>query len=395
MISAVILLIPLTTAITDGEMELLLVHGVWRHGDRSPTTTFPTDPIQEGDWTFGGGGFGQLSPEGMAQHLRFGKLLREFYVDTRFLNRKYSSKEIHIRSTDVNRTIISAMSNMLGMYGQNDNSSQAGVDYPKKEGWPAGYVPIPVHIVDYYTDHIGNPDAECKRKSLLWQMQIYKNETLRAKNKWFTDDLFSNITNVNNQIALYQSGIFNETLMMNNLNIGLEIQKVRGGSLFNEINSRMNAKLDCANRNSSECNWIKALKYYVYSAHDTTVYAFLSVMGIEERVVLPGGYPAYSAGAFVELWMNTTDNQPYFKLLYHKNEKKRSDTLNSITHFIGACGKAAEYCKLNIFRNFAALTKPDEPIETWCNVDPRKSSPPSWTLSTIALIILSSLRLNA
>uniref|UniRef100_A0A0K0DQA9 acid phosphatase n=1 Tax=Angiostrongylus cantonensis TaxID=6313 RepID=A0A0K0DQA9_ANGCA len=127
---------------------------VWRHGDRSPTRTFPTDPIQEADWTFGGGGFGQLSPKGMAQHLKFGKLLRKLYVDTGFLSNSYSSREVYIRSTDVNRTIISAMSNMLGMYGQNDGSSHAGVDYPNETGWPVGYVPIPVHVVDFRTDHV-------------------------------------------------------------------------------------------------------------------------------------------------------------------------------------------------------------------------------------------------
>uniref|UniRef100_A0A0K0DQL4 acid phosphatase n=1 Tax=Angiostrongylus cantonensis TaxID=6313 RepID=A0A0K0DQL4_ANGCA len=147
------------------------------------------------------------------------------------------------------------------------------------------------------------------------------------------------------------------TLMMNNLDIGQEIQKVRGGSLFNDINSRMNAKLDCINSASPKCIWIKPLKYYVYSAHDTTVYAFLSVMGIEERVVWPSGFPAYSAGVFIELWMNRTDSQPYFK-------NGLNDTLNPITHFIGACGCTTVYCKLDVFRNFAARTKPDESMET-------------------------------
>ncbi|KAK6049926.1 hypothetical protein COOONC_12565 [Cooperia oncophora] len=46
----------------DSDMELLLVQAIWRHGDRSPTRTFPNDPFQERNWTFGGGGFGQLSP---------------------------------------------------------------------------------------------------------------------------------------------------------------------------------------------------------------------------------------------------------------------------------------------------------------------------------------------
>ncbi|KJH45449.1 histidine acid phosphatase [Dictyocaulus viviparus] len=222
-----------------------LIDPIWRHGDRSPTETFSSDPFQEDVWSFGGGGFGQLSPIGMAQHLSFGKLLRKVYVDTGFLSKKYSSKEIYVRSTDVNRTIISAMSNLLGMYAQNDNSSQAGVDYPNVEGWPRGYVPIPVHTVEYDTDYIGNPDANCERQKILWNMAKTSKELQAFQNRPDVGD---------------------GTLMMASLDIGLEIQKIRGGSLFNDINMRIKTKLDCLNRTIAECKWINDLKYYVYSA---------------------------------------------------------------------------------------------------------------------------------
>ncbi|RCN40282.1 hypothetical protein ANCCAN_13769 [Ancylostoma caninum] len=87
-------------ALKDGEMELLLVQVIWRHGDRSPTLTFQSDPFEEGDWTFGGGGFGQLSPRGMKQHFNFGKQMRRLYVDTKFLGAKYSSKEVTLFTFD-------------------------------------------------------------------------------------------------------------------------------------------------------------------------------------------------------------------------------------------------------------------------------------------------------
>ncbi|VDK61080.1 unnamed protein product [Anisakis simplex] len=32
---------------------------IWRHGDRSPTTTYPKDPNQESAWPLG---WGQLTP---------------------------------------------------------------------------------------------------------------------------------------------------------------------------------------------------------------------------------------------------------------------------------------------------------------------------------------------
>ncbi|KIH64491.1 hypothetical protein ANCDUO_05199, partial [Ancylostoma duodenale] len=62
---------------------------------------------------------------------------------------------IYVRSSDLNRTIISAISNMMGMYGQNDGASIRDVDYPDIPGWPAGYVPVAVHTVNRNTDYVG------------------------------------------------------------------------------------------------------------------------------------------------------------------------------------------------------------------------------------------------
>ncbi|VDO86541.1 unnamed protein product [Haemonchus placei] len=107
----------------------------------------------------------------MKQHLNFGKLLRRIYVDEmKFLSKKYSSKEIYIRSTDRNRTLLSAMSNLLGMYGQNDGNAVRDHDYPSEEGWPIGFVPVPIHTVENHIDYVLNPDADCERQGQLWEM---------------------------------------------------------------------------------------------------------------------------------------------------------------------------------------------------------------------------------
>ncbi|VDM69303.1 unnamed protein product [Strongylus vulgaris] len=129
---------------------------MWRHGDRTPTKTFKNDPIQEANWTMGGSGFGQLTPLGMQQQMKLGKLIRKTYVDDhKFLSPQYSSKEIYVRATDTNRTIVSAMSNMVGMYGQKDFGHKPNVDYPNATAWPAQYVPIAVHTMHKPTDYVG------------------------------------------------------------------------------------------------------------------------------------------------------------------------------------------------------------------------------------------------
>ncbi|KAK6738515.1 hypothetical protein RB195_020550 [Necator americanus] len=308
------------------------------------------------------------------------------------------------------------MSNMLGMYGQDNNASVAGVDYPDEPGWPVGYVPIAIHTVDDDTDYIGNPDAVCPRQDQLWDMaktsdelqefqnrndvlmllanltencgenvtidnlwiiqdalmieQIHANDTLRQVNEWFTDDLYNQMTVINDQVELYQNGNFNGTLMMNGLNIGLELLKLRGGSMINDLYMHMNVKYNCmfsTNANPTDCKWMNGVKYYVYSAHDTTIFAFFSIMGIVEKVIRPRGYPLYSAATFVELWLNHTDNKPYFKLSYHANDV--NVTIYPITAEIEGCN-GNKYCSLDVFSNFAATAKPDKPMDQWCNVNP-------------------------
>ncbi|KAK6011431.1 histidine acid phosphatase, partial [Ostertagia ostertagi] len=218
---------------------------VWRHGDRSPTKTFPTDPFQDGNWTFGGGGFGQLSPIGMKQHMKFGEFLRKTYVDDlKFLGNRYSSKEI-LCSLDRQKSNDNiSYVKYLGMYGQQDNNAIADLDYPSDDGWPKGFVPML------------NPDAPCHRQTWLWNMaktspelqefqtrpdvadllanltrlcgepididnlnvvrdalfieQVHANDTLRKVNTWFSDDLYNKMTTVNDQVQIYQNGIFGE-----------------------------------------------------------------------------------------------------------------------------------------------------------------------------------------
>ncbi|CAJ0605970.1 unnamed protein product [Cylicocyclus nassatus] len=407
-------------------MELKLVQVVWRHGDRSPTLTYKTDPIQEDDWTFGGGGWGQLSPIGMKQHFEFGKQLRKHYVDSGFLSKTYDSKEIYVRSSDYNRTIISAMANLVGMYSYNNSASIKDTDYPDVEGWPQGFIPIAVHTVDRKSDHVLIAHADCNR--MYWLAEMLKNECDEVKNfisrpdvqevfkkasekaggvynertlweihdawkiervhfperlkecDWYSEELYDKMGEINNKLINFDNGVYEHgPVIINGLDMGVEIQKIRGGSLANDINMHMYLKYDCMNRqHEPKCRWIKNLKYYVYSAHDTTVFAFLSAMGIQSKVVFRGGYPDYTSAVFVELYTDINNN-PYFKMLYRESDV--NDTIHSVTHFIPEC-EGKDYCRLDVFNKYAKRAKPDrdmvEAIDLlsnlmfkWCEVDPR------------------------
>jgi hypothetical protein len=90
--------------------------------------------------------------------------------------------------------------------------------------------------------------------------------------------------------------------------------------LLGELIDRMMLKWKCMMMEKEhemerrECAWISRLKYYAYSAHDTTVAALLCTFGDEQRVV-KGGLPRYTASIAVELWQS--GGRPQVKVCLH------------------------------------------------------------------------------
>ncbi|KAK9966012.1 hypothetical protein ABG768_005065 [Culter alburnus] len=120
-------------SLSNGERTLKFVTVLYRHGDRSPLDTYPTDPCKDSDWPQG---FGQLSQEGKKQHYELGQFLKKRYSG--FLSENYNRKEIYIRSVDLDRTLMSAEANLAGMFPP--NSSEEFIPGLK-------WQPIPVHTV--------------------------------------------------------------------------------------------------------------------------------------------------------------------------------------------------------------------------------------------------------
>ncbi|RCN50874.1 hypothetical protein ANCCAN_03092 [Ancylostoma caninum] len=83
-----------------------------------------------------------------------------------------------------------------------------------------------------------------------------------------------------------------------------ELIRLRGGPILRSIMDLMKQKLNCHNNglNDVDCKWMNNLKYYAYSAHDTTVAALLTTFG-DEQEVIRGGLPKYTASVAIELWM--------------------------------------------------------------------------------------------
>jgi acid phosphatase len=93
------------------QAALLSVIETCRHGARAPIDFSQWD---KGYWNEG---MGELTQEGMRQQFLNGAEFRSRYVNsTSNIPGTYNASELYVRSTDVNRTIMSAESQMMGLF---------------------------------------------------------------------------------------------------------------------------------------------------------------------------------------------------------------------------------------------------------------------------------------
>lgn len=88
-------------------------------------------------------GLGEITRKGLEQQYHLGGLIRSRYDG--FLSKHYSPFEIYVRSSDYNRTLVSAQANLLAMYPPEDSEL-----FVKDIRWR----PIPVHTVPKRQDKV-------------------------------------------------------------------------------------------------------------------------------------------------------------------------------------------------------------------------------------------------
>ena len=89
--------------------QLLFAFEVVRHGARAP--------IEDRDIDKFGVAEGMLTPEGMRQRYLLGRYSKERYTKTyELLSEDYDPREIYVQSTNVNRTMQSGYSELMGLY---------------------------------------------------------------------------------------------------------------------------------------------------------------------------------------------------------------------------------------------------------------------------------------
>jgi hypothetical protein len=100
--------------ITIYRCELMMVIEMFRHGARAPIYNY---------WDANTYDFpGELTEVGIKQLYLLGYQLRKEYIENlNFLSETYNPKEIYVRSTDYNRTLMSAQAHLLGLFSSNKN----------------------------------------------------------------------------------------------------------------------------------------------------------------------------------------------------------------------------------------------------------------------------------
>nr|XP_033785881.1 prostatic acid phosphatase isoform X2 [Geotrypetes seraphini] len=309
----------LSTAARRLKFVLLL----FRHGDRSPIEAYPNDPYKEDAWPQG---FEQLSQIGMQQHYDLGTYLRQRYSG--FLNDSYNRHEVYVRSTDFDRTLMSAQANLAALFPPAD-----------KEIWKPSlkWQPIPVHTTPLSQEQLlVLPYVNCPRfnelqqdtmaskefKSLLEPYQDFiKNlsqetgysvaaltggklwavyDTLLCEDKhnftlpnWVTPDVRTKLQKLSEFIFLSMFGLSNQ----------VEKSKLQGGVLVKTILKNITDATTPSNLQ----------KLIIYSAHDSTIGALQMALGVSD-----GNLPPYAACHFFEL--HQEENGQYSIEMFYRND---------------------------------------------------------------------------
>ncbi|RWS27799.1 lysosomal acid phosphatase-like protein 3 [Leptotrombidium deliense] len=302
-------LLLLTTISLKVESRLETVIVIHRHGDRTPTSSFPNDPYS--DDSYWEDGWGQLTKQGKRRMFSVGEYLRERYDG--FLTN--NPREVEAQSSEKPRVVESLLSILAGLY-------------PPKGRWiwnkDLSWQPIAIAVREAKVDgfltastcpNLNNEMSRIynstemkqlvnKHERLVKQVEQYAGVStphdakeamsgMRIQRQlghpqpdWFTDDVEDEMKDFHGHFFDLESKT-------------KTTQKLKAGLIFKEIITILNKKKDI----------YKNKKIFFLSTHDTKLAAILNALQVFNK--LP---PPFGSAMLIEL--HSASNSHFVKSFY-------------------------------------------------------------------------------
>ena len=342
----------------DEEIYFALTH--FRHGINSPLfLNKENKDIFGNEWKDGPG---ELTLNGVKQHYLIGLRNKNRY--RHLLNYEYKSKEILVYSTNLNRTIMSAQSQLLGMYNQIHYDFQIikgenKIPYDlSKITYNENFNYYPVPINTYEEKRINNKIKMIKVLDYVWPRKCKKNLDKINKNLNNETLIKSIVTNITDKYL--NESMKTKSLKQNyrNVNIFCEaiisnyyekktiekfkdnIEKVEKDCEDFEYYKRRDIEQNYYAKDSGTITmsllidnilyWMKYRiktktldetagypKYVMYSGHDTTLIAMQRFL--KDSLNIEFSYTPFASSQFFELRKNNDDK--FFVEIYYDNTR--------------------------------------------------------------------------
>jgi lysosomal acid phosphatase len=308
--------------------KLIFATEIIRHGERTASTDLINFPYEDPR------GKGQLTANGITQVRDLGTQLHTTYIDTyRLLSEHYNPNEIYARSTDFDRTLMSANAFLLGLF----NNTAFAIHT------------VPVVNDDLLLAYLKYYDEI--QSLLATDPNVLKlTEELTPKLQYLSSILGESIDNLDDFFSfidtIYIRKQFNQPLPTNLSTTEIEelytiAQKSLAMFFHNrKIGALTSSKLLTHIKNNIDTvitNYKKIAKLHLYSTHDVTLAGFMSALGIQLNT-----FPSYANHISIMLFVNENEDESYYiKFLYNNNEIK-----------VQECQTTA--CTLSEFNNLVA-----------------------------------------
>lgn len=337
--------------------KLLFALDLMRHGDRAPIKPLPNAPYT------GETPLGHLTPEGVAKCYQLGTQFRQKYVTQyRLLPEMYDSRLMYVRSTDFDRTLMSAQSVLMGLYPLGTGPQLKGGDH----AIPGGVQPIPIHTKDQDNDTMIPCENENQLINKLREKYVYSTSEWQKKHRemeryfseWeaatgFKIESLYTVGSLGDTLKIYESHqIALPTALTPQQRQELKDLKewiylttwqnyTSAATLGHPLLETIQGYLSDANEQKTP------LKYVLFSAHDVTLARTVAAMGAK----LPE-FPEYNAVLHFALIEND------------KKQRKVKVLYNNEPLYIPGC--KGNICDLNQFKTVIKKAKENADPECLC-----------------------------